>query len=213
MNGRATIGTRRAGGALVLALLIAVVYSSGCSYFRNRAQDAAEMFDIGLTFSKKPHFSAYMNCPVIAPLGYGKVDGTYVGVGGGKVGVMDGFHQESSGTLVWGREEVSWEGFDPEDADTLSVQGVGILGLAENRDSEDPYEVACIHYLHLGWVGGTLNIHWLEIPDFFLGIFLLDPMGDDGEDGGFWFWSRDKKAVHAGGDVSVPAVGPPVPVM
>lgn len=190
----------------VTALLAVVLLTaSGCSYFRHRGQDAAEMFDIGLTFSKKPQFSAYMNCPVIAPIGYGKVDGTYVGVGGGEVGVRKGFHQESSGALVWGREEVSWEGFDPEDADTLSVQGVGVLGLAENRGTEDPYEVACIHYLHLGWVGGTLNIHWLEIPDFFLGIFLLDPMRDDGEDGGFWFWGRRDKVPAAGADVPVVA--------
>ncbi len=199
MNGRAT---------MAVALAVLAVSASGCSYFRNRGQDAAEMFDLGLTFSKKPQFSAYMNCPVIAPIGYGKVDGTYVGVGGGTVGVMGGYHQESSGTLVWGREEVSWEGFDPDQADTLSVQGVGVLGLAENKDNEDPYDVACIHYLHLGWVGATFNIHWLEIPDFFCGIVLLDPMGDDGEDGGLWFWSRDDEDTLPGSEASLTAAGP-----
>jgi hypothetical protein len=97
-------------------------------------------------------------------------------------------HQESSGLLVWGREEVSWDSFDPEQADTLSVQGVGLLGLAESQEGEKTYTPACIHYLHLGWIGIAANVRWLEIPDFFLGLFLLDPMGDDGENGGWWFW-------------------------
>ena len=197
--------------AVTAVLAVVLIAASGCSYFRNRGSDAAEMFDLGFTFSKKPQFSAYMNCPVIAPIGYGKVDGTYVGVGGGEVGVMSGYHQEGSGALVWGREEVSWEGFDPDDADTLSIQGVGVLGLAENREIEDAYDVACIHYLHLGWMGATFNIHWLEIPDFFCGIILLDPMGDDGEDGGFWFWSHDEEDTQPGSDVPLASSGSGIP--
>ena len=179
----------------VVTVALAVVWTAalGCSYPKHRCQDAAEMFDLGLTFSKKPQFSAYMNCPVVAPIGYGKVDGQFVGVGGGKIGMME-HHQESSGLLVWGREEVSWDTFDPEDADTLSVQGVGVLGLAEREEGDDPYDVACIHYLHLGWVGVTANVHWLQIPDFLLGFLFLDPMRDDGEDGGYWFWGGEAAA-------------------
>jgi len=172
------------------ALMLACVAASGCSYPKHRLQDAAEMFDLGFTFSKTPQFSAYMNCPVVAPIGYGKVDGQFVGMGGGKVGAME-HHQESSGMLFWGREEVSWDTFNPEDADTISVQGVGLLGLAENAGKEDPYDVACVHYLHLGWIGVTANVHWLEIPDFLLGFVFLDPMRDDGENGGYWFWGGD----------------------
>jgi hypothetical protein len=168
-------------------LVVAMLGAQGCSYLRDRRDDAAEMFDLGFTFSKKPQFSAYVNCPIIVPLGYGKVDGYFVGVGGGKVGLMK-HHQESSGLLVWGREEVSWESFDPQQTDTLSVQGVGVLGLAEGQEGEKAYTPACIHYLHLGWIGIAANVRWLEIPDFFLGLFLLDPMGDDGESGGWWFW-------------------------
>jgi hypothetical protein len=173
--------------ALFCVFVFVMLGAQGCSYLRDRRDDAAEMFDLGFTFSKKPQFSAYMNCPVIMPLGYGKVDGYFVGMGGGKVGAME-HHQESSGLLVWGREEVSWDSFDPEQADTLSVQGVGVLGLAEGQESEKAYTPACIHYLHLGWIGIAANVRWLEIPDFFLGLFLLDPMGDDGENGGWWFW-------------------------
>ena len=164
------------------------------------------MFDLGVTFSKEPQFSAYMNCPVVAPIGYGKVDGQFVGVGGGKVGMME-HHQESSGLLVWGREEVSWDTFDPQNADTLSVQGVGVLGLAEREEGDDPYDVACIHYLHLGWVGVTANVHWLQIPDFLLGFLFLDPMRDDGEDGGYWFWGGE--AVAQDGDATPTAADAP----
>ena len=146
------------------------------NYLRYRIEDAKDLFDVGLTFSKKFQFSAYMNCPVIFPLGYGKVDGYFVGLGGDKAGAMK-FHQESTGLLVWGREEVSWSSFDPKDADTLSIQGVGVLGLAEGRNDDKPYKPACMHYLHLGWVGIVGNIRWLEIVHFILGVFLLDPHG------------------------------------
>ncbi len=181
------MGGRDACGrvSLVVVLLTAAVAAQGCGYFQDRGRDAAQMSDFGLTFSGRPQFSAYMNCPVVAPVGYGKVDGYFVGMGGGKVGAMR-HHQESSGLLVWGREEVSWEGFDAEQADTLSVQGVGILGLAEGQEGEKAYTPACIHYLHLGFVGIAANVRWLEIPDFLVGFVLLDPMGDD-EHGGWWF--------------------------
>ena len=193
----------------IVTVALAVVWTTapGCSYPKHRLQDAAEMFDVGFTFSKKPQFSAYMNCPVVAPIGYGEVDGQFVGVGGGEVGMMD-HHQESRGLLFWGREEVSWDTFDPEDADTISVQGVGLLGLAENAGDEEPYDLACIHYLHLGWIGVAANVHWLEIPDFFLGFFLLDPVRDDGEDGGYWFWGGK---TSSGDDAKTVLTVPEVP--
>jgi hypothetical protein len=189
---------RRAWGGAVAVLVLAsmVLPAQGCGYLRDRGGDAVRMFDLGLSFSAKPQFSAYMNCPVIAPLGYGSVDGYYVGMGGGKVGAMK-FHQKSSGLLVWGREEVSWESFDAEKADTLSVQGVGVLGLAEGQQGENAYTPACIHYLHLGFIGIALNVRWLQIPDFFVGIFLLDPLGDDPH-GGWWF-GKDRTPVTFAG--------------
>ncbi len=182
--------------AVVLLLAAGMAGAQGCGYLRDRLSDSTQMFDLGLSFSAKPQFSAYVNCPVIAPLGYGKVDGYYLGMGGGKVGAMK-FHQQSSGLLVWGREEVSWESFDAKKADTLSVQGVGVLGLAEGQHDGKAYSPACIHYLHLGFIGIAANIRWLEIPDFLLGFALLDPMGDD-EHGGWWF-GKDRTPVTLAG--------------
>jgi len=150
----------------------------GCTYLHNRGRDAAEMFDLGLTFSKTPQFGLYMNCPVIVPIGYGKVDGYYAGVGGGRVGVME-HHQRNAGALLWGYEKNDWAAPDGTGATASEDQPVGLLALARGERGKRPYKVACKHYFHLGWVGVTANISWLEIPDFFLGWFLIDLSGDD----------------------------------
>jgi len=173
---------------LCLGIAALLAFTSGCAYFADRGNDAAEMFDIGLTFSSKPQFAAYTNCPIIFPVGYGDVDGTFVGVGDGKAGVMK--HKESSvGLLLWGREEVSWTRFsETGGAEALGTQGTGLLSLATSSENQQVRKPLCKHYLHLGWVGLVWNIRWLEIPDFFLGCFLLDPSHDDHEFGGWWFW-------------------------
>ena len=174
---------------LTVLLITCAVSLQGCNYVRYRYDDAVEILDLGFTFTKTPQFSAYVNCPVILPIGYGKVDGYFVGMGGGRVGPMK-HRQESSGLLFWGREEVSWDSFDASEADTLSVQDVGLLGLALDERRTDPYKPACMHYLHLGWIGAAANIRWLEIPDFIVGVLALDPLHDDGPDGGWWIWRR-----------------------
>jgi hypothetical protein len=163
---------------LLLALAVVAAALQGCSYLGNRGRDAAEMFDLGFTFSRKPQLGLYMNCPMVVPIGYGKVDAQFVGVGGGKVGVME--HREKSlGLLFYGREEVSW-GEDEDGSEASShYQPVGVLGLAEAREDEQPYKPACIHYLHLGWIGVTFNIRWQEIFDFLVGVVGFDPSRDD----------------------------------
>ncbi|HUT34889.1 MAG TPA: hypothetical protein VNE39_15475 [Planctomycetota bacterium] len=167
---------------LLATLAAAALAAQGCTYLRNRGRDAAEMFDLGLTFSKKPQFGLYMNCPVILPIGFGKVDGYYAGVGRGKVGVME-HHQRNAGALVWGYERNTWQGPAKagEKAGDKAVedQPVGLLAIARGERGKQPYRVSCKHYFHLGWVGITANICWLEIPDFFLGWFLIDLSGDD----------------------------------
>jgi len=174
---------------LALAAAAALAATQGCNYLQYRLDDAKEMFDAGFTWSPKPQFGLYTNCPMIAPIGYGKVDGYFVGVADGKVGAME-HHEESAGLLVWGREEVSWDTFDEADSERLNVQEVGLLGLAEGQQGERPYRAACIHYFHLGWIGVTGNIRWPEIGDFLVGLVGLDPAGDDGKEVGRWFWQR-----------------------
>ena len=162
-------------GAAALAAL------SGCTYFQNRGRDAAEMFDIGLTFSAKPQIGLYVNCPMIVPIGFGHVDGYYAGVGGGKVGVME-HQQRNVGALFWGYEKNSWQDSAKDGKKAQEDQPVGLLAIARGERGEEPFRLSCKHYLHLGWVGITANISWLEIPDFFLGWFLIDLSGDDETD-------------------------------
>ncbi len=116
--GPTRLAGRGAGGAL----------GAGLAYARHRLEDAAEMVDLGLTFSAKPGLALYADFASVAPGGYGHVDGYFVGVAGGRVGPMR-HHQASLGLLAWGYEEVGWGDFDKEDPTTLNYQGVGALGL------------------------------------------------------------------------------------
>ena len=181
--------------AFLVLLIVCAAVLQGCNYLRYRYDDAVEIFDLGFTFTKTPQFSAYMNCPVILPIGYGKVDGVFVGMGNGKAGVMKHSH-DVEGRLYWGREKDSWDSFDAEKSDTLSVQEVGILGLAHREENAKPTKSMCRHYLHIGWVGVVWNVRWIDMPDFVAGIFGMDPLQDDGPDGGWWFGRAKSKLVH-----------------
>jgi len=166
-------------GTLVLVTAAMLATMPGCGYLSNRSRDAAEMFDVGLTFSRKPQLGLYMNCPVIAPIGYGRVDGYYAGVAAGRVGAMK-HTQRNAGLLLWGRENNTWADGGDGGGEEVEDQQVGVLGLAKERKSDVlPYKPSCKHYFHLGWIGVTANVRWLEIPDFLLGWVGLDISRDD----------------------------------
>lgn len=178
---------------VVSALLVAIAALQGCSYAKYRARDAAEMMDFGMTFSKKPQFAFYMNCPTVIPLGWGKVDATFVGVGEGKAGLQEKSYDEA-GMLFWGREKNSWGDFDESTADVVCVEDVGVVGLAiSDKAKKKPM---CVHHFHFGWFGFVWDVRYVEIADFFVGIVGLDLSGDDGPDGGYWF-GRKKEAEIA----------------
>ena len=59
------------GRALVLAVVLAtLVLSSGCAYMKDRGHDALNIFDIGFTVTKQPHFGIYAGFNSILALGY-----------------------------------------------------------------------------------------------------------------------------------------------
>ena len=77
-----------------LILFIVIAYSvMGCAgstkrmkpdfqtYLKYRADDFAEIVDIGFTISKKPYFALYADELSLLPVGYGHVDGHFVGWG------------------------------------------------------------------------------------------------------------------------------------
>ena len=195
----------RRTGVRAVALAAVLLAAQGCTYLGNRGRDAAQMFDVGLTFTKTPQFGIYANCPLVTPVGYSKVDGTYVGLGGGKLGAME-HHQNNKGFLLWGREENSWDGGLTDELKTETKTDAGVVGIAQGvAEGGKTYKPACIHYLHLGWVGATGNIHYYEIMDFAAGWAGLDPSGDDR--GGFQ--STMLASADAGPERDEPSGSPP----
>jgi len=156
------------------ALAVAGLWAGvpGCSYLRNRWRDTLDTLDVGFTFSTKPQFGLYANCPFMAPAGFAKVDGYYAGIGGGKIGVMK-HHQDAAALVLWGREDIEWG-----EAEGKS-RGVGPLGLSTTEEGNPEYKPQCAHYLHLGFFGVTGNLNYREWPDFLLGWVGLDVAGDD----------------------------------
>jgi hypothetical protein len=125
---------------LTLAALLAA--SQGCTtwqggipgYFRNRLKDTLEIADLGVTVTKTPQFSFYAALLSVGPGGYGDVDGTFIGMGGGDIGAMPIYYHHF-GFLVYGREKTAWGNsiwnypeYDPNNPETFNSQGVGILG-------------------------------------------------------------------------------------
>ena len=163
--------------SLVVGLVAALAATTGCTFLRARGKDALDMFDMGFTFSTKPQFGLYGNCPFTVPGGYSKVDGYFVGLGGGKVGVMD-HHQDSAGLLLWAREDVEWSKGE-DDEEKVGTYQMGPLGLAVDSEGNTTYRPQCAHYLHLGFIGVTGNLNYREWADFLVGWFGVDINKDD----------------------------------
>jgi len=119
----------KSGMRVAAALAVAVAFGvmPGCAYFRHRAEDAAEVIDLGVTWSDRFGLAAYGNFASITPGGLGYVDGYFAGIGGGQIGATE--HYEGSiGLLGWGYEEVGWGDHDKNVPGTLDRQHVGLLG-------------------------------------------------------------------------------------
>ena len=177
------MGRRFGPRGYTLVLAAALLSATGCTYLGNRKRDALEMFDIGLTFSKKPQFGLYANCPFLAPGGYVKLEGSYVGLGGGKFGVMD-VRQDAAAAIFWGREDIEWKKGGGEDGEgkstgTGGTVKVGPLGVGTDAQGNPAYKPQCAHYFHLGFIGITGNLNYDEWADFFTGWVGIDLRGDD----------------------------------
>jgi len=93
--------------AIALIALVLMLCVEGCAYLKHRADDFAEIADIGIIVSKKPYFALFADELSILPVGYAHVDGHFIGWGGGQVGkTTHAVH--SWGALVSGSEELGW---------------------------------------------------------------------------------------------------------
>ncbi len=127
----------------VLGLVGALALLQGCArrdggtfgFMKSRLKDALECVDVGVTITPTPQWGLYAALLSSVPGGYGKVDGWFVGVGGGDVGPMR-IYYDHIGLGVWGRERSGWGdgflfdfgGFDVGKPETMHCQGVGPLG-------------------------------------------------------------------------------------
>ncbi len=134
---------QRALRPLALGLVGALALLQGCTqrsdgvfgFMKSRLKDGLECVDLGVTITATPQWTLYAALLSAVPVGYGKVDGYFVGIGGGDIGPMR-MHYRHIGLGVWGREETGWGdglifdfgGFDPDKRETMNCQGVGPLG-------------------------------------------------------------------------------------
>lgn len=172
--------------SVVLILLCAGLATAGggCTYLQHRVEDMAEIADIGVSFSSKPQLSVYGSLASVACLGYSNFDGTVLGMGGGFVGKV-GQDNRCAGLLWYGRERVTWRQGGGRHR-YRHPQGISAI-MDAPRWPGPAYCPACVHYLHLGWVGVVGNARYAEMLDFVLGFFFIDIACDDGRGTGRWF--------------------------
>jgi hypothetical protein len=178
---------RRLG--VVLAMVWVLAASQGCTYLRYRGEDFLDIADIGFTVSIKPGFALYADAVSVLPLGFSYVDGYFLGWGGGQFGFTR-HYEHCWGLLAIGHETHAWGKFSKGNPSTLNRQFVGIAGLplfpvVQSRPS---YMPACVHYLHLGFIGAAANARYMEIIDFLLGFACVDLARDDGKPMSRWPW-------------------------
>lgn len=113
---------------LLPALAAALLAASGCAYVRHRAEDFAEIADIGLTVSGKPRLAFYNSFESVVTAGYADYEATFIGWGGGRFGVTP-HYLDAWGAVAWGEERVGWGHYDVDDPGTLYEQTVGLVGM------------------------------------------------------------------------------------
>jgi hypothetical protein len=181
-------------------LVAAVLSLTGCAYLGHRGRDAADMFEVGFTFSEKTQFAFlpidYFN---LVGLGYSNVDGTYVGIGNRRVGTMPFKDDGSYGLAFWGKDALKIGAFNPDDPreawvgdmKQLVAEGKplpterpdynkGLVRLPLEGNAPPPLTfLQCRRNIHLGWAGLHATFRPLDMVDFILGWTTLDILGDD----------------------------------
>ena len=180
--------------ARLLTVLTVCIMLSGCAtpYMQNRGNDLKDILDIGLTVSKQPQFSLYLDFFNIVPLGYSHVDTdkvTKIGITHRDIGVVP-YANKSWGALLWGEEYRGAEAFNPLDphearkdqADLTerSSYKVGLVSLAGEGETPPTLQfLECERSLHLGWVGVHFLFRPVDLLDFVVGLTTVDILGDD----------------------------------
>jgi hypothetical protein len=173
--------------------LAACVLLSGCStpYMKNRGNDLADVFDIGLTVNGgKPQFRLDFQ-PFFLTAGYSDLNGKLIGLGGRKFGIND-FESKGWGAIVTGEGVYGTGPFDPTDprqyADPSNPTNapearpsydMGLVPLATDGDTLWTKYAECNKGVHLGWIGVHVPCRPVDLIDFVLGLTTVDIMHDD----------------------------------
>lgn len=183
----------------LLLLLLAAAALNGCTYMTDRYNDLMDIGDFGITLSTKPQLAVYASGPFVqvGALGWGHVDGYFIGMGEGHLSFLGPHYEESIGLFVWGDEYISFYHTEAELKEMLEKDKakyeevtnhmqVGILGMPlgwAGVGTPGPtlkYFGSCPHYIHLGFIGLSGGPRYLQMGDFLLGWTTLDLCWDDG---------------------------------
>jgi hypothetical protein len=180
---------------ILVVLVVLVICTVGCTYLKNRGNDLADVFDVGITVTDKwkPDFRLYSSF-FLFPVGYSHVDGKLIGWGNRHFGIND-FEAKEYGLLLTGRESYGTGPLNPEDPRQVwptyakddpnapkerPKYKTGLIPLIKNDKPRlwTKY-VECNKGIHLGWIGIHVPCRPLDLIDFVLGWTTLDIMGDD----------------------------------
>ena len=171
-------GVRR-GIVLLAVLMFASTAFTGCAYMKNRGDDALDIFDIGVTFTKEPRFAVYGGFQSLVGVGYSNIDGKMIGVGDRHAGWLD-MRYHAAGSVLEGYEQYAFDAeYDPADEDSPTKRGVGLGLIYGGYPDTFIGALNCPKFVHLGFIGVNLNCKIGQVLDFILGWTTLDIGQDD----------------------------------
>ena len=150
----------------------------GCAYLKDRGNDALDMMDLGVSFSKEPRIAAYAGFQSLLAVGYSKVDGKFIGLGNRNAGWLD-MRYHAAGCLLEGYEQWGYGDYDPADPDSPTRRGIGVGLIYGGYPHTFVGLFNCPKFLHVGFIGVVVNCRLGEVLDFVVGWTTLDIGKDD----------------------------------
>ena len=166
--------------AVFLAVGILASSLSGCAYMKHRGDDALAVFDIGFTFSAKPHFAVYAGFQSLLGVGYAEFDGKLFGIGNQSVGWMDARYH-AAGMVLEAYEQFAYDGDYNKDApNSPPVRGAGLGLLYHELPDRFIDALECPKFVHVGWIGFDLNCKIGQLANFIVGWTTIDLAHNEG---------------------------------
>lgn len=185
------MNSRRQQSLMIIMILTAVLCGTGCSYLQDRATDARNVIDLGISVntSLKPQFSCYFDFFQLVPIGYGNLDCKVLGLGNRQLGWVD-YQNHGWGVLAVGRLQQGYGVFNPNDPEQARgdqrelterpTYDTGFVGSFTGAEPPPPLQhIQCERSIHLGWIGIQNSMRPLAILDFILGWTTFDLLKDD----------------------------------